>query len=347
MYSATVWTDPQLYASQLGGAVDDESFLRMFQRRTAGRPVLVPFEMDKAFVETLAPELEPIRTLVLGHRLAQLRAAEAEIASQSGRLADAQERSATMPSRALSHSVRIAKQKISAAQQRRARLARGAEQPHLGRMFPGHFVPLLTLQEGRLLVKPMRYKCRPSHVERRMATLLENPHHARKDGLEGRWRLEFGHTHGVLAVESLFESVSLHRLRHRTLLAGEGLSALELEYFPIPGQTLYVPCLWAHWQRPGQPELDSFATIIDRAPPEVQATGQEWCPVFIKREHIGAWLAPDPSNLGACHAILDDRPDVRFEHLPSSEARERLARPAPAKINNLWSPSSAAASRGP
>lgn len=97
MYSATVWTDPQLYASQLGGAVDDESFLRMFQRRTAGRPVLVPFEMDQAFVETLAPELEPIRTLVLGHRLAQLRAAEAEIASQSGRLADAVRRHDKLP----------------------------------------------------------------------------------------------------------------------------------------------------------------------------------------------------------------------------------------------------------
>lgn len=340
MYSATVWTDPQLYASQLGGVVDYEAFFRMFQQRAAGRSVLVPFEMDQAFLEKLGPDLEPIRDLVSAYRLAQLRAADGEIASQSARLADAQQRLAHMPSKALSHSVRVAKQKISAAQRRRTLLTRGADQPLLGRMFPSHFVPFFTLQHGELVVKPMRYKCRPAHVERRMATLLENPHHAQRRDLEGRWRSEFGQTHGVIAVESLFESVPLHRLRQRPLLAGEGLSTLELQFFPIPGQTLYAPCLWSHWQRPGQPDLDSFAMIIDRAPPEVQATGQEWCPVFIKREHVVAWLDPDPSNLGACHAILDDRPDICFEHLPSSEEKERLARPAPTKILNLWKPSS-------
>ncbi|KQP19347.1 hypothetical protein ASF45_25020 [Pseudorhodoferax sp. Leaf265] len=281
--------------------------------------------------------------MVMSHRLAQLRAAEAEIVSQSARLADAQQRLGSKPSKAASHSIRIAKQKICAARRRREVLVEGADQSQLGRMFPGHFVPLLTLQEGKLEVKPMRYKCRPAHIERRMAALLESPHHARRDKLEGLWQREFGHTHGVIAVESFFESVSLHRLRQRTLVAGEGLSALELEFFPVPEQTLYVPCLWSHWQRPGQEDLHSFAMIIDQAPPEIRAAGQDWCPVAIKRDNVAQWLAPDPSNLAASYAILDDRPAFHFQNLPSSAYRERQARPAPTKIINLWKPSGAAA----
>lgn len=343
MYSATVWTDPALYATHFGGVVRHGAFLQALRRRAAGDHSVVPFEMDQALLETREPELEPIRDLVLGHRLAQLRAAEAEIASQSARLTDAEKRLASKSSKAAAHSIRMAKQKICAARLRKDILAAGAPQSELGRMFPGHFVPLLAMQDGGLGVMPMRYKCRPAHVERRMAPLLESPHHARRDELEGRWQREFGRTHGVIAVESFFESVSLHRLRQRELAPGEGLSALELEFFPAPAQTLYVPCLWSHWQRPGQPDLHSFAMVIDEAPPEVWEAGQEWCPIAIKRENVAAWLAPDPSDLAASYAILDDGPAVRFDHLPSSADRERQARSAPIKIINLWKPSAAEA----
>lgn len=80
----------------------------------------------------------------------------------------------------------------------------------------------------------------------------------------------------------------------------------------------------------------SFATIVDKAPPEVQAAGQDICPVVIKQENVGAWLNPDPTDFAASLAILEDRPAVSYEHFPSSAERERLARPAPAKIINLW-----------
>jgi hypothetical protein len=84
--------------------------------------------------------------------------------------------------------------------------------------------------------------------------------------------------------------------------------------------------------------LLSFATIIESAPAEVQAAGQDVCPVVIKQENVNAWLNPDPTDLAASFAILEDRPAVSYEHFPSSAERERLARPAPAKISNLWKP---------
>lgn len=340
MYSATVWTDPKLYASHFRGLVRQNAFLTCFGRRAAGERVVIPWEVDQAYLETTEPEFEPARNLVMGHRLAQIRAAEAEIASQSARLVDAEQRLAIQPSKAAGHSTRMAKQKIAAAERRRDSLIRGAEQSHLGRMFPGSFVPVVTMQGGQVVVEPMRYQCRPSHIERRMENLLDSPHHARRDSLEGRWQREFGRTHAVIAVESFFESVSLHRLHNRKLAKGDDITALEHEFLPQPRQTLCVACLWSHWQRPGQPDLHSFAMIVDRAPPEVVEVGQEWCPVAIKDENIHAWLNPDSSDLAGCQAILDDRPTARFQSFPSSLERERLARPAPVKIINLWKPSS-------
>lgn len=338
MYSATVWTDPKLYAGHFQGHIDLNAFHESFRRRAAGDRVAIPTELDQAFLETQEPELEPIRDLVIQHRLAQIRAADEEIASQLARLADAQRRLASKEAKAAGHSTRMTTHKIAAARRRRASLAQNLDGCQLGRMFPGSFVPIVTVQDGQTLIRPMRYQCRPSNVERRMENLLESPHHARKDGLQGRWRTEFGHTHGVIAVESFFEAVALHRLQNRQPLKGESLAALELEFFPRERQTLYVACLWSHWQRPGRADLLSFATIVDGAPAEVQAAGQDIYPVVIKQENVNAWLNPDSTDLAASLAILEDRPAVSYEHFPSSAERERLARPAPAKIINLWKP---------
>lgn len=340
MYSATVWTDPKLYAEHFQGHIDLNAFHESFRRRAAGDRVAIPTEVDQAFLETQELELEPIRDLVIRHRLAQIRTADEEIASQVARLADAQRCLGSNEAKAAGHSTRMSTHKIAAARRRRASLAQNVDGCQLGRMFPGSFVPIVTVQDGQTLIRPMRYQCRPSNVERRMESLLESPHHARKDSLQGRWRSEFGHTHGVIAVESFFEAVALHRLRNRQLVKGEGLAALELEFFPSPRQTLYIACLWSHWQRPGRPDLLSFATIVDRAPEQVQAAGQDICPMVIKQENVNAWLNPDPTDLAASFAILDDRPEISYDHFPSSAERERLARPAPAKIINLWKPPS-------
>lgn len=338
MYSASVWADPQLYALRFDAVVRRESFLESFRRRSNGERIVFPIEVEQAFLETRDPELEAIRDLLLGHRLAQIQAADREIASQSARLEDAKQRLANKPAKGAGHSQRMATQKIEAARRRKDFLTQGPAQWHVGRMFPGSHVPVLTMENGQLVVRSMRYQCRPSQIERRMEPLLETAHHARRDSLESRWRGEFGFTHGVIAAESFFESIALHRLEGRQLAPGENLATMELEFIPSPRQTMFVACVWSHWQRPGQPDLRCFASVVDRAPVEIRATGQEWCPVFLEQEQVAAWLNPDPANLPASQALLDDRPDVRFEFERSSSERERLARPSPVKIINLWKP---------
>lgn len=58
----------------------------------------------------------------------------------------------------------------------------------------------------------------------------------------------------------------------------------------------------------------SFAAITDDPPEEVAAAGHDRCIVPIKPENVDAWLQPDPSNLDAQDAILDDRERPYYEH---------------------------------
>jgi putative SOS response-associated peptidase YedK len=60
------------------------------------------------------------------------------------------------------------------------------------------------------------------------------------------------------------------------------------------------------------PEFYTFAAVTDDPPPEVAAVGHDRCIVPIREENIDAWLNPDPMNLSALMAILDERP--YYEH---------------------------------
>ena len=81
----------------------------------------------------------------------------------------------------------------------------------------------------------------------------------------------------------------------------------------VKRQEMLVACLWSRWTDPGE-DLLSFAAITDEPPPEIAAAGHDRCIIPIKPEHVEAWLNPDPRNLAALHAILDDRERPYYEH---------------------------------
>ena len=87
-----------------------------------------------------------------------------------------------------------------------------------------------------------------------------------------------------------------------------------LEFRPRPTQQMLAACLWSRWTAPGEPDLVSFAAITDEPPEEVLAAGHDRCIIPIRPENVDAWLNPDPKNLAAMYAILDDRERPYFEH---------------------------------
>ena len=78
---------------------------------------------------------------------------------------------------------------------------------------------------------------------------------------------------------------------------------------------MYVPCLWSKWTDAAgkEPDLYSFAAITDEPESEVAAEGHDRTVINIKREHVDAWLKPDPNNLDAMFTIFDDKRHPYYE----------------------------------
>ena len=226
-----------------------------------------------------------------------LRAAklEQELFKQRARLADAERILATKLTKAATESKRIASNKIDAAVRRLADLRRTALKDSDFRIYPGWYAPVMIVQDGRRIVVPMRYRCRlPGWAEQ---TEREKPgtYNARRDNLRWVWGKLFGYNHGIMIVNRFYENVDR-----------DGKNVV-LQFDPTPLQQMPVACLWSRTPIPGEPDLWSFAAITDEPPPEVAAAGHDRCIVPIKRGNVDAWLNPDPSDLTALYAILDDR----------------------------------------
>lgn len=114
-------------------------------------------------------------------------------------------------------------------------------------------------------------------------------------------------------MSSFFENVSRHANEGRELAPGEKEENVVLQFNPQPPHDMLVACLWSHWQG-GDDDLYSFAAITDEPPPEIAAAGHDRCIIPIKPENMLAWLNPDPSNLAAMQAILDDRDRSFYEY---------------------------------
>jgi putative SOS response-associated peptidase YedK len=182
------------------------------------------------------------------------------------------------------------------------------------RIFPGWYAPVIVMENGRRVVKPMRYQCRLAGKPLSYDVDYPGTYNARRDNLERFWAKQFGYTHGIMVVNAFYENVSRHAMEHRELAPGEKQANVVLEFRPRPQHDMLVACLWSHWTGASEPDLDSFAAITDEPPEEVAAAGHDRCIVPIKPEHVDAWLNPDPKNLAALYAILDDRDRPYYEH---------------------------------
>lgn len=84
---------------------------------------------------------------------------EQELFKQRKRLADAERILETKTTKAATHSMRIATSKIDLILGRLADLRRSEPLEPGSRIFPGQYAPVMVMEEGQLVVKPMRYQC--------------------------------------------------------------------------------------------------------------------------------------------------------------------------------------------
>jgi putative SOS response-associated peptidase YedK len=303
-YSAQIKAEYTRFVRSFGARISIRDFFDIYWRRAREDAKLkIPKAMDALFGAPQSVEEREVATLIAEFNVAEAARLEQELFKQRKRLADAERALATKPTKAAAESKRIAVDKVEWCLGKLAALRRSEPIDEDARIFPGWYAPVIVMEGGRRVVKPMRYQCRPAGKPAFYDKKFPGTYNARRDNLEGGfWKGVFGHTHAIMVVSRFFENVQR-----------DGKNAV-LEFNPRSGEDMLVACLWSRWTAPGERDLLSFAAITDDPPPEIAAAGHDRCIVPIKPEHVDAWLNPDPKDLAALHALLEDRQRPYYEH---------------------------------
>ena len=302
-YSAQVWAHYRDYVRHSGADIDIREFARLYEHT----PWDTTPKMPRAMLEDAAQDWPFAREWLDKHRAAQVIQLEQEVFAQRTRLADAERKLAVKVTKAATESRRIATSKVERALAKLTDLKRQEPRDRDSRIFPGWWAPVMIWEGGRRVVKPMRYQCRPEGKPAFYDTKYPGTYNARRDNLQGFWKGQFGHTHGVIMVERFYENVE------RQSADGKPYNEV-LEFRPGNDQVMAVACLWSRWTGADGEELLSFAAITDEPPPEVAAAGHDRCIIPLRSENIDAWLQPNAEDLSALYELLDARERPYYEH---------------------------------
>ena len=313
-YSAQIWADYRKYVDNYGATMDIGTFAALFWARAEGEKVLIPKGIGDAFTN---PRTDEERE-VAGHierfnadeemRLQQL------LFKQRTWLAAAETKLAVKPTKTASEEERIATNKIEWCMEKLSDLKRTQPRSMDSRIFPQHYAPVMLVEDGKRVIKPMRYLLRRAGEPASDDIKYPGCYNARRDNLSRFWRRQWGYTHGLMIVSRFFENVAKHKMEGRHLREGEAEQNVVLEFNPNPPHDMLVACLFSHWTKPGEPDLWSFAAVTDEPPPEVAAAGHDRCIIPIQEHYVDAWLNPNPKDYELLNRILDDRDPMYYEH---------------------------------
>ncbi|MEB2187738.1 SOS response-associated peptidase family protein [Xanthomonas campestris pv. campestris] len=312
-YSAQIRADFKKLVRNYGAIMSIKEFAELYLFDAGKARPNTPKGMDDAFVGADDPEVHAIAAAVAQWRAVEASKLEEELFAQKTRLVGAERALQTKVTKKAQNDVRVATNKIERARAKLSDLKRLEPLPRDARVFPGVYAPVIVMEGGQRVIKPMRYQCRLCGKPANYDVRFPGTYNARRDNLEGFWGQAFGRNHGVIIVDAFYENVARHAMEGRALGAGEQEENVVLEFRPQPAQEMVIACLWSEWDGP-EGRLLSFAAITDDPPAEVAAAGHDRCIVQIKPENIDAWLNPDPANLAASYAVLDERPRPYYEH---------------------------------
>lgn len=288
--------------------------MRLFQRRTIDPSVKIAKAFEANFYEPQTPAEAEIKRYIDEYHLQQTAKLEAELFKQKKRLADAERTLKENETKKALDDKRIGSSKVEWCLGKIADLKRTALIEEDSRIFPFWYAPVVAMEEGEYVVKPMRYHCRINGKPESYDKKYDGLYNARRNSLEKFWAPVFGRHHGIVMVSSFFENVAQHDYEKRELRSGEEERNLILHFNPQPVKEMLLACVWDHWQSPGRDDFYSFAIITDEPPQEVAATGHNRCPIPLKDSNVEAWLTPEGRTLAGLYALLDEREHPYFQH---------------------------------
>ena len=301
-YSSQIVAEWKKYVRHYGVQIDVQEYFNLFWRRQQGEKIKTPKALDESFLQPETDDERKVAGLIAEWRAGEAMRFEQELFKQRRRLADAQRALAEKPTKKAAEDERISGNKAEQLARWLGDLKRTQLEPQDSRIYPQHYAHVIVWHEGRRVLMPMRYGCRPAGKPAFYDTKYPGCYNSRKESLEGFWRQQFGRDHAIMVADAFYENVQR-----------DGKNVV-LEFRPDTRAPMLVACLWSRWTKTGEPDLLSFSAITDEPPPEVAAAGHDRCIIPIRPENVDSWLRPDPANLAASYAVLDDRERPYYEH---------------------------------
>lgn len=313
-YSARVKQNFDHLSRKYGAEVDWEAFEDVFERRAEGEDIKVSRDLQRNY-QYPSTEVQKRTAGYIAQYLKTKRAEwENDVFVQRRRLAMAEESLAKKQTKKAREDVRIATNKIQMFLDRLADLRRTEPNSEDARIFPMMYAPLLVTENGKTIIRPMRYTCRlsgkPADYDRR----FPGTYNARRDSLDDYWTPVFGRNHAVMVISGFYENVPLHLYEHRELAVGEKEKNLVLEFDPQPSRDMLVACVWDRWSRADSPDLYSFAAITDEPTAEVAATGHQRTIITLQEQYLPEWLSPAQVSKARLDEILSEKETPYYVH---------------------------------
>lgn len=312
-YSAMVEQELKKLARMVATEVDFSAIEQLFSHRLQDDSIKVARAFEANFESPQSAVEERIKDHIDRYRAKVRSELETSLFALRKRLAGAERTLATRQTKKALEDQRIAAKKIAWTMGKLSDLGRAEAEEGDSRIFPFWYAPVIVVQDGRRMIRPMRYHCRPNGKPESYDRRYDGLYNARRDNLEGFWRNVFGRNHAILVAKSFYENVALHDFERRALREGEKQQNVVLHFNPRSSEPMLVACLWDRWTAPGKADLYSFAAITDEPPLEVAETGHDRCIVPLEPGAIEAWLNPGPDRK-ALDALLDERARPYYEH---------------------------------
>lgn len=314
-WSAMVRANYREYVRMFGAHITIREFVELYVERSEDSSVNIPKAMSAAFLgDPQSPDEQRIVELIRKFDEAKATKLQQVLFTQLERQTKARRKLDVKHTKGASEDLRISTEKIEDARWKLANMGYADLKSGDSRIFPKWYAPVMIVEDGERVIKPMRFLLRPAGLPASFDVTHNGSYNARRDSLRRFWRKQFGHTHGLILVDRFYENVNRHRLEQRELGPDEKPENVRIEFEPNPPRLMMVPCIWSRWSAPGQKDLMSFAAITDEPPPEVAAAGHDRCLVPIKSENVDAWLNPEGRSLDALDEILEDKEHPYYEH---------------------------------
>lgn len=148
-YSAQIWADYKRYVRAYGSEIDVATFAELFWSRLDNPKILIPKGVEAAFEHPTTAAEQAIKDAIDRHRAKLTTAFEQDLFKQRKRLADAERTLQSKSTKKATEDARIATDKIARGLAKLDDLRRTEPKVRDSRIFPGHYAPVMAMENGR------------------------------------------------------------------------------------------------------------------------------------------------------------------------------------------------------